>query len=148
MSRISNSRHLDQIEARLDAATPGPWEAVLGATPDGSQLCTTQEQKTEFLSMSLNDDEAPLWLVIGADVIPAATGDGPKAHANADFIANAPQDVRTLLAAVDAVMLVHAPRIEGSNETYCRSCYVPPYGHAPYPCPTVEALTVALEATK
>jgi hypothetical protein len=101
---------LDAIQARKDAASPGPWEASQGATSDGSELVTTYQQKTEFLALSLNSGRSGLWLVDNSEVIPAVTGDGPRAKANAEFIANAPTDIGFLLdlarkqqAAIDAV---------------------------------------------
>lgn len=65
---------------------------------------------------------------------------------DAEFIAHAPEDMARLLADVQNVLNLHAPRTEGSDEPYCRHCYAPPYGHAPYPCPTVQCITAALEA--
>jgi len=95
---------LDGIKDRLEAASPGPWEAVLGATADGSELATTREQKADFLAASLNDDGAPLWVVENGSVIPAVTGDGPRAGWNAAFIAAAPVDVARLTRAIEDVL--------------------------------------------
>lgn len=91
---------LDDIQRRADAATEGPWRAGRGATSDGSEFVHTHEQKAAFLALSLNDGEPHLWLVDNGAVIPAATGDGPKARANAEFIAHARTDVPALLALV------------------------------------------------
>lgn len=87
-----------EIEARLAAASKGPWQAGVAATSDGSEVCTTYEQKKAFLALSLNEGDRPLWIVDNGEVIPAATGDGPNAGQNAEFIANAPADVAYLLA--------------------------------------------------
>lgn len=97
MSTLS-SEDRAEIQARADAATEGPWGAAKGATPDGKYLTTTKAEKEEFLRLSLNDDDAELWLVDNAEVIPAVTGDGPRAQANAEFIAHAREDIPKLLA--------------------------------------------------
>jgi len=91
---------LDAIEARAQAASPGPWGYGTGYSADGGQQLTAKADKADFLALSLNDDEAPLWVIDNGDVIPAATGDGPRAKANAAFIANARTDVPALLALV------------------------------------------------
>jgi hypothetical protein len=88
---------LGEIEARAAAATPGPWESGRGATSDGTEFVTTYEQKSAFLALSLNSGRSCLWLVYNGEVIPAVTGDGPRAQANAKFIASAPADVAYLL---------------------------------------------------
>ena len=75
---------LGEIEARAAAATPGPWESGRGATSDGTEFVTTYEQKSAFLALSLNSGRSCLWLVDNGEVIPAVTGDGPRAQANAD----------------------------------------------------------------
>ena len=116
------NQRLAEIETRLTETSPGPWEASRGATSDGSEFVTTEVQKAAFLALSLNDDESPLWLVVSDEVIPAATGDGPKAQANAEFIANAPTDIVYLLdlarkqaAALEAVKVIEQ-RLERSMQ--------------------------------
>ncbi len=94
---------LEEIKARASAASAGPWDAAKGATVGGNTICTTKAQKAEFLALSLNDDKSPLWLLASDTVIPAATGDGPKAKANAKFIAASRTDVPKLVAALEAV---------------------------------------------
>lgn len=136
---------LDQIRGRLEAATPGPWGLATAATADG-EVALSRQDKAEFLELALNDDESTLSVVLTDEVIPAVTGDGPASKENAEFIANAPMDVAQLVADVQNVLNLHAPGTEGSDEPYCRHCYAPPYGHAPYPCPTVQCITSALEA--
>jgi hypothetical protein len=76
---------LDAIEARANAATPGPW--VIG---DG-----------HFDNLNPDDD----WPVRGADGIPLCTSpdDGVRGghlKADAEFIANARGDVPVLVAEV------------------------------------------------
>jgi len=97
------SDRIAEIEARLSATSPGPWEPSQGANADGKKLATTGVEKAAFLALSVNDNESPLWLVVTPDVIPAATGDGPRAKANAEFIANAPGDIAYLLGELAAI---------------------------------------------
>ena len=91
---------LAAIEARAQAATDGPWDYGTGYSADGARQLTSKADKADFLALSLNDDEAALWVIDNGKVIPAATGDGPKAKANAEFIAHARTDVPALLALV------------------------------------------------
>ena len=98
--RMTTTDQLAAIEARAEAASPGPWDAARGANADGTTYATTYAEKTEFLAVSLNNNRSPLWLVASDEVIPAATGDGPRARANAEFIAHARMDVPALLALV------------------------------------------------
>jgi len=95
---------LDDIRQRAEAATEGPWDYGTGYSADGERQVTTKADKAEFLALSLNDTSGPLWLVDNTEVIPAVTGDGPKAKANAEFIAHARTDIPRLLGALDAVL--------------------------------------------
>lgn len=95
---------LDSIKTRLSAVSQGPWESSCGATADGTAYVTSKDDKSEFLTLSLNNNDAPLWLVVSPDVIPAATGDGPRAQANAEFIASAPTDLERLTFALESVL--------------------------------------------
>jgi len=89
---------LAAIEARANAASPGPWDYGTGYSADGSEQLTDAADKAGFLALSLNGDDAPLWIIDNGAVIPAATGDGPNARANAALIAHARTDVPALLA--------------------------------------------------
>lgn len=95
---------LEDIKARAEAISGGPWMPARAATPDGQYLTKSTTEKAEFLYLSLNDDESDLWLVDDGEVIPAVTGDGPNAKANADFIAHARTDIPKLLAAIEAAL--------------------------------------------
>jgi len=96
----SAADQLAAIEARAQAASPGPWDYGTGYSSDGERQSVTKADKADFLVLSLNGEDAPLWLIDNADVIPAVTGDGPNAKANAEFIAHARTDVPALLALV------------------------------------------------
>ncbi len=75
-------RHIAKIEARLNEATPGPWESMTEETPDGENIYYTVSRRgaKEF------DRLAEV-----ADV-------GPQGQADAEFIAHAPEDIAFLLA--------------------------------------------------
>lgn len=144
---MSDARtYLEAITARTDAASKGPWGAGQGVATDETELVTTREQKAAFLALSLNDDESPLWLVDNTEVIPAATGDGPNAKANAEFIAHSRVDLPRVADALLAVLEIHRPNGAywpgGLDEAeYCK------HDRKPWPCPTVSAITGALEAS-
>ena len=93
---------LDAIEARAKAATPGPWERRIGPR-EGYSLT----EKTTYMRGCAIDNGQPLQVLIadsdrpGVDyLVPALTGDGPSAEANAEFIAHAREDVPALVAEV------------------------------------------------
>ena len=109
--------NLEEIEARLAAATPGPW-AFASAPAEGSS-----ETPAEYVANALTG-AGPLFVVwvpategaAGGYVLTAVTGDGPHASFDAEFIAHAPTDIRALLAEVkrlqaqiDAVKELHKP---------------------------------------
>jgi len=47
--------------------------------------------------------------------------------------------VRELEATVEKVRAKHR-RQDDDDEPYCGSCWASPYGYAPWPCPTIEAI--------
>ena len=118
---------LNEIEARANAATPGPWE-LLG---DG-----------EYVS--------------GPGIL-VAPDDGGVTSADAEFIAAARTTVPALLDALEKVLELHQPVTDGMGFTEhgyggispaCGACGTSDEYAVPYPCPTVTAITTALEATK
>ena len=93
---------LDAIEARVRAATPGPWERRIGPR-EGYSI----KEKAKYMRGCAIDNGEPLQVLIadsdrpGIDyLVPALTGDGPLAEANAEFIAHAREDVPALVAEV------------------------------------------------
>lgn len=103
---------LDQIEARANAATPGPWQ-LLG---DG-----------EYVS--------------GPGIL-VAPDDGGVTSADAEFIAAARTTVPDMAAALRAVLELHKEDGHGwgPGESFCTECQQG-YGLlVPYPCPTVETI--------
>ena len=118
---------LARIRAQADAATEGPWE-LLG---DG-----------EYVS--------------GPGIL-VAPDDGGVTSADAEFIAAARTTVPALLDALEKVLELHQPVTDGMGFTEhgyggispaCGACGTSDEYAVPYPCPTVEAITTALEATK
>ncbi len=114
---------LDEIEARTNAATEGPWMGI--RYPDG------------FLGR-----------VIGGNGFGVAE-DFPD-DADAEFIAHARTDVPALVAALRAVLEIHQDGGESQGYTdtgtydfmphCCTECgSLGEYG-VPYPCPTVTAI--------
>ena len=115
---------LNEIEARANAATEGPWE-LLG---DG-----------EYVS--------------GPGIL-VAPDDGGVTSADAEFIAAARTTVPALLDALEKVLELHQPVTDGMGFTEhgyggispaCGACGTSDEYAVPYPCPTVEAITTALE---
>ena len=118
---------LARIRAQADAATEGPWE-LLG---DG-----------EYVS--------------GPGIL-VAPDDGGVTSADAEFIAAARTTVPALLDALEKVLELHQPVTDGMGFTEhgyggispaCGACGTSDEYAVPYPCPTVEAITTALEAIK
>jgi hypothetical protein len=92
---------LADIEARAEAATEGPWE--YGNTGEPLDLAARIEWVADTLGY--DDEKRHLWSAWietqpGRVTIPALTGDGPNAHANAEFIAKARTDVPRLVRAL------------------------------------------------
>ena len=82
-------KRLDEIEARADAATEGPWRYV--SIPEHGGFVEDRAAHDIFT-----------WLEDDAGTIGATGGD-------AEFIAHARQDVPALVAALRAVVAIHRP---------------------------------------
>lgn len=130
---------LDEIEARLAAATPGPWEAygttVAAMTGPGDCGGCSGLPSPEH-------EPSCLWSQIaGAD------------EPDAELIAHAPADLSSLLAVVREVARLHQPChtecLNPSHEAFCEAQICKTCDHI-WPCPTaraLEALTVTEEKT-
>ena len=122
---------LDQIEARANAATPGPWEAgcndrhVLYVTTENEEFCAEYGPE-------LYDSQ------------------GFFSDADTEFIAHARTDMPDMAAALRAVLEIHQDGGEsqgylddgsyGDMPHCCTECWsLGEYG-VPYPCPTVTAI--------
>ena len=103
-------KRLDEIEARTNAATDGPWTWATHSTADGDE-----------------------WGVFSpADWALATNRDGWGC--DAEFIAHARTDVPALVAALRAVLEMHAETPYG-----CAVCEEQNWA-LPWPCPTVAAI--------
>lgn len=153
--RAARLVRLMNIGVRTGKATPGPW--MFGTAPaEGSE-----ETKAEFMARALTD-EGPLYALYvpttvgqpGGYLIPAITGDGRNAGNNAEFIANARDDVPWLLdlvqtqdMALGAVLALHVANADPDPfEHYCIGCWEAggEDGAPAWPCPTVRAINDAL----
>lgn len=111
---------LDAIQARADAATDGPWEATWGP------------REPARVWVEDDFDEPLATLAVGAGL-------------DAEFIAAARTDVPVLVAALRAVLDLH----EDDGHGECSHCPDPSDAHwsAPWPCPTVRAITAHIDTT-
>ena len=115
---------LNEIEARANAATEGPWEW------EGEAKAEWELGANSLVPSRRPDD--PVLYGYGYD----ASGIEVKNPADAEFIAHARTDVPALVAALRAVLELHAEAGRGSD-TYCTHCFPDCFD---YPCPTVTAI--------
>lgn len=128
---------LDEIEARANAATPGPWEVK---PYDGWH----KESDNEINSF-VGPDATTIIEQLGCDCCDVGLEVTP---ADAEFIAAARTDVPALLDALEKVLRLH-PRVvvlhadpefgRMEDDAICGACIV---NHEPadWPCPTVETI--------
>ena len=114
---------LNEIEARANAATPGPWEAGCNdrhmhyVTTENEEFCQTYGPELYDSQGFFSDDDTA-------------------------FIAHARTDVPDMAAALRAVLKLHKEDGHGwgPGESFCTECQQG-YGLlVPYPCPTVETI--------
>lgn len=119
------------IRARLEAATEGPWEAREGdleGKPASEYVRTLLANREAdgtssgrlFLTLAPNRIDPE----VSETVVPALTGDGPSAEANATFIAHARTDIPLLLTALDEAQAKarnHYAAFVGSEATLARA---------------------------
>ena len=120
---------LDEIEARANAATEGPWEW------EGEAKAEWEIGANSLVPSRRPDD--PVLYGYGYD----ASGIEVKTPADAEFIAHSRTDVPDMAAALRAVLNLHfkpqpVPAAYGTQEggDYCRTCA------EDWPCPTVAAI--------
>ncbi len=124
---------LNEIEARANAATEGPWEW------EGEAKAEWEIGANSLVPSRRPDD--PVLYGYGYD----ASGIEVKTPADAEFIAAARTTVPRLLDALEGVLALHvvAQPITAAHGTqeggdYCRTCA------EDWPCSTVTAVTAAL----
>lgn len=121
---------LNEIEARANAATEGPWEW------EGEAKGEWEIGANSLVPSRRPDD--PVLYGYGYD----ASGIEVKNPADAEFIAHARTDVPDMTAALRAVLKLHKEDGHGwgPGESFCTECQQG-YGLlVPYPCPTVTAI--------
>ena len=124
---MSAADRLDEIEARANAATEGPWATV---AEDGAILSLVLTDENDGLFYGDSGYDAP---------ITTETGD------DAEFIAHARTDVPALVAALRAVLDLHVAT-EGHlcDGAVCLECTTFGDVEVPLPCATVRAIEEAL----
>ena len=125
---------LDQIQARADAATAGPWQARTAGTANGDHwyICGTEEAIAYVSAQDgINEDQR---------------------EPDAEFIAQAREDVPKLVAALRAVEAVHVPEKALWGKFNCAVCAdwdESQVGEGPpnveWPCPTIQVIQQALD---
>ena len=121
---------LNEIEARANAATEGPWEW------EGEAKAEWEIGANSLVPSRRPDD--PVLYGYGYD----ASGIEVKTPADAEFIAHARTDMPDMAAALRAVLKLHKEDGHGwgPGESFCTECQQG-YGLlVPYPCPTVTAI--------
>lgn len=135
---------LNEIEARTNAATEGPWAPW--RDQDGAPHMNGLLMVGNAAAVI---PEGESW-VEGVDVNPIAHTYTPE---DREFIAHARTDVPRLVDALEKVLILHKPVEVEPSETICSGCstlrgqgetarYFP---FTEYPCPTVTTITTALE---
>lgn len=109
---------LDEIQARADRATKGPWDAY--SVP-------ASRREAGYSAVGVSDTEVQVTRDVGG-------------WFDADFIAHARGDVPRLVAALRGVLATHQEDTCKCCQcgAACREC------RAPWPCPTVREITEAL----
>lgn len=112
-------KQLEEIKARLEAATPGPWSVSLNNKRTANLLLIHSGTELEDRLGKIYEDD------------------------DAFFIAHAPTDQARLIAALEAVALEHAEEVLAVHEGYGKESWCPRCREH-YPCPTITAITEAL----
>ena len=123
---------LNEIEARANAATEGPWEW------EGEAKAEWEIGANSLVPSRRPDD--PVLYGYGYD----ASGIEVKTPADAEFIAHARTDVPDMAAALRAVLAIHTP-VDRGRATACCTCEqwiesTDPEACIEWPCATVEAI--------
>lgn len=115
------SSRLDEIKARAEAATKGPW------------------------SDSAGDGYGPFLAINSAGATVARCDYGPyEGSRDAEFVAHARTDVPALVAAVEEVLSLHKEVKWAESWPTCIHCNDGEGRPLAYPCPTIEAIRSAL----
>jgi hypothetical protein len=129
------SEYLDAIKARADAATPGPWETCCFDSGH-----SRFEMSCSVITPDVGDTIVDFDALKRLDNERHAQDDG---YRDAAFIAHARTDVPALHGALVAVLALHRP-----NHDWDCAPAICVAEIEPWPCPTVRAITEALEADR
>ena len=157
-------KFLDEIKARADAATEGPWEFGDRLHVQGESHCDCNPLRGPLVRREVMDingeqmmahvhrqEEARwphgIYAKDGEVVVNDTEEYGYMDDFDAEFIAHARTDLPAMAAALTAVLNVHAPTtadVIGDPQgrttlALCTECDI-----EDYPCPTVRAITDAL----
>lgn len=122
---------LNEIEARLAAATPGPWENDGGG--EIGQHYSRPEPYQQIVSTTVSCGSYCL----------GGSSAGVEHHDDAELIAHAPADLAALVAVVREVEGLHQPHaVICLNPSHGKDCdaMVCDTCDAPWPCPTAAAI--------
>lgn len=117
---MTTTDRLAEIEARLSAATPGPWIAEYSGEQGNCVIPSDAQSTREAVCVTRLYHQ----------------------QADAELIAHAPADLAALVAVVREVEALHRPdESRGTWDGYCRSC------GKEWPCPTAAAVQTLGEAS-
>ena len=120
---------LDEMQARCDAATEGPWES------DGGEVAQHWSLPEPWKQV-VSGHVSCMAYCYGGSCWPI------EREADSDFITASRTDMPRLIAALKAVVEEHYPN---GAQPDCNCCSPTcACGHWAYPCPTVEAVAEAL----
>lgn len=134
------SDRLSEIEARLAAATPGPWEA------DTYPVRKRSSKTGRVLAYRPEDGTRGSVSVVPSDGVYGVM-DGP----DAELIAHAPADLAALVKFAREVERLHKPHPDGGQgydsageyvwfDQVCQTCGQHDEYGVPWPCPTAQAV--------
>lgn len=129
---------LDEIEARLVAATPGPWE-----NEGAGEVAQHWSRPSPWGPVVSTEVSCGSYCLGGSSK-------GVVNDADADLIAHAPTDLAALVAVVRVAQKFHQPRthLDPSGATWqvCVGCISYAGLHQPWPCDIGRALVELEEA--
>ncbi|MGO4583614.1 hypothetical protein AB4Z38_06965 [Arthrobacter sp. 2RAF6] len=140
---------LAPIRERADKATEGPWRWE-NTLPRPRLAGSGGWTVMDFARMGMNGAQ-PTFRKADGDLVKAGK-ENLYSFPDAALIANAPTDIRRLLAALDGVLALHeqvdALMNPGRHERVvkvCTGCGTDDGNWQRYPCPTVAAVVAALQ---
>lgn len=129
---MSALERLDAIDERANAATKGPWESMPNTGPFTTWILGRADRPEDGHYGTLDvvatmDDESYSEL----------------SDADAEFIANAREDVPVMATALRAILALHSPEEQQHGPAVCAGCSNDLARYL-YPCPTVRIIETEL----